>query len=224
MTTNQENLQALWHNYLEEQAAQNKNTAAKQTAKIETDFVFKEPLENFQCQIKNCLQCCCKNQGQKIRLLLKDIAVLLDNDLRDNIIGKYSPKEDIEKFLNDPRPENIYQTPYLKRKKDKAGLDECVFLTEKLECSIWQFTPYICKTYPAIMEQKMTSEKQTLSFLLDKQCSCTREEMMAAPKDKAYTQRLLNDVIAERIEADRTTKLLIHHRKELEELGFDRFL
>jgi Fe-S-cluster containining protein len=218
----EQQLKELWQSYNTVLSAAVKGSG--QAPKLKTEFVFKDPLQCFQCNIRNCLQCCCRNQGQKIRLLLQDLAVLLDNGQEDMIEGKYDSKAKIEAFLKKPSRKNVYKTPYLKRKSGKDGLEECVFLTEDLQCSVWDKAPFICKTYPLIMEQEMTPDKMLLTFSLDKQCSCTRPEEMAAPKPGEYTRRIINDVVCERIEADHTSKLLCYKRNELQKIGLGKYL
>lgn len=227
MTSLENQLKSLWHNYLAKQAketsVQNK-TSPEKDKKFSTEFKFKEPLNHFQCNIKNCLQCCCRNQGQKIRLLLQDLAILLDNGFADKIEGKYDTETKVKEFLNKPVAEKVYNTPYLKRKKGNDGLEECIFLNNNLECTIWDKAPLICKSYPLIMDQVTTPEKMVLTFSLDKQCSCTREDQMKELKPKEYTQNLINSSICERIEADHTTKLLVYERDKLKEIGFENYL
>ncbi|MBU0579656.1 MAG: hypothetical protein KKA19_00625 [Candidatus Margulisbacteria bacterium] len=216
---------SLWEKYSTENKPVVK-TAQKETApeKTKTEFYFKEPIHCFRCSLENCLQCCCRNQGQKIRLLLHDLVVLLDHGYADKISGKYSSQEEVCNFLKNPKKENLYQTPYLTRKKGKDGLEECVFLTEDLKCSIWNIAPFICKTYPLIMEQETTPDKMLLTFSLDKQCSCTKEDQLKEPQSKEYTQGLINAIICERLEADHTSKLLCYKRSELIKMGLKKYL
>ncbi len=192
--------------------------------KMTTKFQFKDAVQCFRCSITNCLQCCCRNQGQKIRLLLQDLAVLLDLGFADMIEGTYDDAATIKAFLDAPTPDKVYRTPYLKRKTGKDGKEECVFLSEQWTCSIWEHAPYICKTYPLILEQEMTPDTMLLSFSLDKLCSCTRPDQLAAPQPKENTERLINNSIGERIEADHTSKLLCYHRDDLKKIGLSAYL
>ena len=97
MKSNEKELKQLWNAFLDSPAPYKKTPAAK--GKIPTEFRFKDPIRNFQCNIENCLQCCCRNQGQKIQLLLQDIAILLDHGHADKIEGRYGTKQEVGKFL-----------------------------------------------------------------------------------------------------------------------------
>lgn len=219
----EQNLSDLWQAF-KSSPGQTDNSAPATPKKIQTELRLKEPIHGFRCSIENCLQCCCRNQGQKIRLLLQDLSILLDHGFADMIEGTYDSADTVKAFLDAPSPHNVYRTPYLKRKIGKDGKDECIFLTEKWTCSIWNCAPFICKTYPVVMEQEMTPEKMILSFSLDKRCSCTRDEQLQATQPKENTEKLLNNAIAERLEADHTSKLLCYHREELKKIGLGKYL
>jgi len=218
----EKSLQDLWTAYVS--VPSTPGTSSGDTKILKTEFRFKEPIHCFKCSISNCLQCCCRNQGQKIRLLLNDLAKLLDLGFEDKIEGTYDTAENIQAFLDHPSKERIYRTPYLKRKTGKDGKEECIFLTEDWKCSIWESAPYICKTYPLIMDQEMTPDAMLLTFSLDTNCSCTRSDQMQEIQPPEHTKRLINDVVCERIEADHTSKLLCYRRDELKRIGFGKYL
>ena len=162
----------------------------------------------------NCMDRCCvhKKPGEGILLSLRDIANLVDSDLGDFIVGRYTFKKKKGQVL----PE-IDKMPRLKKKSGN-----CIFYEEKSGlCTQYGLRPTICRRFPYEVDHENTKSHEIPIVRFIPELPCPTISI----RDYGESVRqLVEDATEDENISFEDDQLLPRHHEELRKMGFGPYL
>lgn len=157
----------------------------------------------------NCEEKCCP---PRVVISLFDVARFIDDGLIERVAGKFEGFIDL--FLSDDGSDVDLTRPHM-FPIDREAKD-CVFLDEDRKCSIYEYRPLICRSYPLAI--RIDEDRNRLGLWLG---GCKKYKILS---DGPAFQKLLDSAIQDYNEKLLSNAILMYSRNQLREIGFGKYL
>ncbi len=162
--------------------------------------------------VPNCDACEDKCCPPRVVISLFDVARFMDRGLDEHVAGKFQGF--VELFLSDDGKDVELSRPHMFPTDPNAK--DCVFLDENRRCSIYEYRPFVCRSYPLAI--RIDEDRNRLAIWLG---GCQKYEISS---DEAPFRRLMDSAIQDYNEKLISNALLMYSRSKLRDLGFGKYL
>jgi len=156
-----------------------------------------------------CEKKCCP---PRVAISLFDAARFIDDGLEENTAGTFEGF--VKLFLSDDGRNVKLSHAHMNPKSSDA--EDCVFLGEDRKCSIYEYRPGICRSYPVAI--RFDENKNKLAIWMG---GCQNYEISP---DKSAFQKLLESAVKDYNEKLKSNALLMYSRHELRSMGLGKYM
>ncbi|MBD3181244.1 hypothetical protein GF312_03060 [Candidatus Poribacteria bacterium] len=162
--------------------------------------------------VPNCETCTEKCCPPRVMISLFDLANFIDRGFDDYVAGMF--KGYVELYLSDEDEKIDISRPHMFPPDPDAK--ECVFMDENQRCSIYEYRPQICRSFPLAV--RIDEDKTRIAIWMG---GCKNYEISS---DKYKFINLLENAIQDYNEKVTSNALMMNKRTELREFGYGKYM